>query len=131
VERPVHSRSPTLSDQTSSFAEYTPAPHLRDCSGSFTEHTYKVLIAFNVVAQLQLHYAPYPDLKPALLPRCPLALHCPLLVHILVLLETRSFFKIQFCQITFVLFLCAIAKPYESLLGYFRLSPARKQIQKV
>jgi hypothetical protein len=62
AERPVHSRSPTLSDWT----------------GSFAEDTYKVLITLNVVVQLQLHYAPYPDLKPALLPRCLLPLHCPL-----------------------------------------------------
>jgi len=32
---------------------------------------------------------------------------------------------------TFVIFLCAIAKPYESLSGSFRLSLAQKQIQKV
>ena len=94
------------------------------------EHTYKALIAFNVVAQLQLDYAPYPDLKPAL-SRCPLPLHCPLLVHILVLLETRSFLNIQFCQITFILFLCPIAKPYQSLSSSVRLAPARKQIQTV
>jgi len=78
VERPLHSQSPTLSDLTGSFTEYTPAPHLSDLTGSFAEHTYKVLISLNAVVQLQLHYAPYPNLKPALLPRCPLPLHRPL-----------------------------------------------------
>jgi len=34
-----------------------------------------VLITLNVVVQLQLHYAPYPDLKQAVLPRCLLPLH--------------------------------------------------------
>jgi hypothetical protein len=51
--------------------------------------------------------------------------------RILVLLKTPSFLNIQFNQITFVVFLCAIAKPYESLSGSLRLSPAQKQIQKV
>jgi len=37
-----------------------------------------MLITLNVVVQLQLHYAPYPDLKPALLPRCLLPLDCRL-----------------------------------------------------
>jgi len=39
VERPVHSRSPTLSDWTGLFAEYTPAPHLSGWTGPFTERT--------------------------------------------------------------------------------------------
>jgi len=34
-----------------------------------------VLITLNVVVQLQLHYAPYADLKPVLLPRCLFRLH--------------------------------------------------------
>jgi len=75
----VQSRRMSLHGETGSFAEYTPAPHLRDWTGSFAEHTYKVPITLNVVVQLQLHCAPYPDLKPALLPRCPIPLHRPLL----------------------------------------------------
>jgi len=67
----------SLRGETGPFTECTPAPHLRDWTGSFAEHTYKVLITLNVVVQLQLHCALYPDLKPALLPRCPLPLHRP------------------------------------------------------
>jgi len=78
VERPVHSRSLTLSDWTGSFTECTPAPHLRDWTGSFAEHTYKVLITLKAVEQLQLHYDPYPKLEPVLLPRCLLPVHRPL-----------------------------------------------------
>ena len=44
-----------------------------------------------------------------------------LLAHILVLFKTLSFPNIQFCLITFVVFFCAIIKPYESLSGSFRL----------
>jgi len=54
-----------------------------------------------------------------------------LLAHIRVLLNTLLFLNIQFCQITFVSFLCTIAKLYESLSGSSRLSLARKQTQKV
>jgi hypothetical protein len=43
-----------------------------------------------------------------------------LLTHNLVPLETPSFLNIQFCQITFFVFLCAIATPYKSLSGAFR-----------
>jgi hypothetical protein len=39
MERPVPSQSPTLSDWTGSFAEYTPAPHLSEWTGPFTEYT--------------------------------------------------------------------------------------------
>jgi len=66
----------SLRGETGPFTECTPAPHLRDWTGSVAEHTYKVLITLNVVVQLQLHCALYPDLKPALLPHCPL-LHRP------------------------------------------------------
>jgi hypothetical protein len=68
----------SLHRETGSFRECTPAPHLRDWTGSFAVHTYKVVIALNVVVQLQLHCALYPDLKRALLPRCPIPLHRPL-----------------------------------------------------
>jgi len=37
-----------------------------------------VLISLNAVEQLQLHYDPYPNLKPVLLPRCLLPVHRPL-----------------------------------------------------
>jgi len=37
-----------------------------------------VLISLNAVVQLHLHYAPDPNLKPALLPQCLLPLHRPL-----------------------------------------------------
>ena len=53
------------------------------------------------------------------------------LAHILVPVKTLSFLNIQFCGITFVVFLCAITKLYKSLSGSFRLSPAGKQTQKV
>jgi hypothetical protein len=83
-----------------------------------------VLIALNDVVQLQLHYAPYPDLNQlfflvALFLNIVLFLLL-LYVLILVLLETPSILNIQFCKITFVVFLCAIAKPYESLSGFHR-----------
>jgi len=78
VERPVHSRSYTLSDWTGSFTECTPAPHLRDWTGSFAEHTYKVLLTLNAVVQLQLHYAASRNVKTVLLPRCFVPLHRPL-----------------------------------------------------
>jgi len=58
--------------------ECTSAPHLRDWTGSFAEHTYNVLITLNAVGQQQLHYDPYHNLKPVLLPRCLLPVHCPL-----------------------------------------------------
>ena len=38
-----------------------------------------MLITLNAVVQLQLHYAPYPNLKPVLLPPCLLPLRRPLL----------------------------------------------------
>ena len=74
----VQSRRMSLHGETGSFTEPTPVPHLHDWTGSFAERTYKLLITPNVVVQLQLHRAPYPDLNPALLPRCPIALHRPL-----------------------------------------------------
>ena len=54
-----------------------------------------------------------------------------LLAHILVLFKIGSLLTIQFCQITFVVFFCAIAKPYELLSGSFRLSQSQKPTQKV
>jgi len=54
-----------------------------------------------------------------------------LLAHILVLFKTLTFLNILRCQITFVVVLSAIAKPYESLSGSFRLSPVRKQTLQV
>jgi len=48
-----------------------------------------------------------------------------------VLFKTLSFLNIQFCRITVVVFLCAIAKPYKSLAASLRLSPGRKQPQTV
>jgi len=49
----------------------------------------------------------------------------------LLLFNNLSLLNIQLCLIGIVVFLCAIAKPYESLSGSFRLSPAQKQSQKV
>ena len=74
----VQSRRMSLRGETGPFTECTPAPHLRDWTSSFAEHTYKVLITLNAVVQLQLLDAPYLNLKQALLPRCLLPLHRPL-----------------------------------------------------
>jgi len=75
-ERPVSLRGSTLRDWTGSFEECTPTPHLCDWTDSFAEHTYKVLFTLNAIVQQQWHYAPYPNLQPALPPQRLLPVHC-------------------------------------------------------
>jgi len=86
MEYLVSSRRPTFRELTGSFEETV--PHLRELTGSFTEPIkfintlYSIVIptirrVLDVLAQQQLHYAPYHRLKSSDLPHFPPS-HYPL-----------------------------------------------------
>ena len=84
------------------------------------------------MVQLQLQYAPYPNLKPALLPRFLLPVQHPLpsCPHPGTL---QDLLLPQYPVLSNYIhrFPCAIAKPHKLLSGSFRLSRSRKQTQPV
>jgi len=59
----VQSRRMSLRGETGPFTECTPAPHLRDWTGSFAEHTYKCELhsGFPTVRSVRAKVSPGPD----------------------------------------------------------------------